>query len=119
MALSARLRSLTGLEMFGRGDIEHQPSPVHDLRWQRLWEALAWLLAVLILVTAWLPGRQHEWSRAAILMLLLALACEWLVLRRIYQHQPAGHQSRQAVKVIMSALLVISAIVLAVSSTRP
>jgi hypothetical protein len=73
---------------------------------------------MLILVTAWLPGRQHDWSRAAILVLLLALASEWLVLRRIYHHQSAGHQSRHVVKVIMSVLLVISAIILAVSSTR-
>jgi phosphatidylserine synthase len=85
---------------------------------RRVWAGLAWILAMLILVTAWLPGRQHDWSRAAILVLLLALASEWLVLRRIYHHQSAGHQSRHVVKVIMSVLLVISAIILAVSSTR-
>jgi len=34
-----------------------------------LWTALACLLAVVILVTAWLPGLQADWSRAAILML--------------------------------------------------
>lgn len=102
-----------------RANLSADPSPAYDLRWRRLWEALAWLLVGVIVVMAWIPGQQHNWSRAAILMLLLALACEWLVLRRIYQHQSTGHQSRRLVKIIMSVLLALSAIILAVSSIRP
>jgi cytochrome bd-type quinol oxidase subunit 2 len=85
-------------------------------RW--LWTALACLLAVVILVTAWLPGFQADWSRAAILMLLLALAAEWLVLHRVYQHQQPVGRRRKVVRVIMSVLLGVSAIILAVSSRR-
>ncbi|HTM39999.1 MAG TPA: hypothetical protein VL177_03770 [Terriglobales bacterium] len=83
-----------------------------------LWTALACLLAVVILVTAWLPGLQADWSRAAILMLLLALAAEWLVLHRVYQHQQPAGRRRKVVRVIMSVLLGVSAIILAVSSRR-
>jgi cytochrome bd-type quinol oxidase subunit 2 len=85
-------------------------------RW--LWTALACLLALIILVTAWLPGRATDWSRAAILMLLLALAAEWLVLHRVYHHQQPASRRRNVVRVIMSVLLALSAIILAVSSRR-
>lgn len=85
-------------------------------RW--LWTALACLLAVVILVTAWLPGRSEDWSRAAILMLLLALAGEWLVLHRVYHHHQPASRRRNLVRVIMSVLLGVSAIILAVSSRR-
>jgi cytochrome bd-type quinol oxidase subunit 2 len=85
-------------------------------RW--LWTSLACLLAVVILVTAWLPGRATDWSRAAILMLLLALAAEWLVLHRVYHHQQHASRRRNVVRVIMSVLLGVSAIILAVSSRR-
>ncbi|HKW66659.1 MAG TPA: hypothetical protein VJP04_05180 [Terriglobales bacterium] len=85
-------------------------------RW--LWTALACLLAIVILITAWLPGFQADWSRAAILMLLLALAAEWLVLHRVYHHQQPAGRRRKVVRVIMSVLLGVSAIILAVSSRR-
>ncbi len=85
-------------------------------RW--LWTALACVLAAVILVTAWLPSRSEDWSRAAILMLLLALAAEWLVLHPIYQHQQPASRRRNVVRVIMSVLLGVSAIILAVSSHR-
>ncbi|HJS98150.1 MAG TPA: hypothetical protein VJ756_03600 [Terriglobales bacterium] len=85
---------------------------------RRLWSALACLLALVILVTAWLPGRATDWSRAAILMLLLALAAEWLVLHRVYHHQQPAGRRRNVVRVIMSVLLGVSAIILAVSSRR-
>jgi cytochrome bd-type quinol oxidase subunit 2 len=85
-------------------------------RW--LWTALACLLAIVILVTAWLPGLKADWSRAAILMLLLALAAEWLVLHRLYHHQQPVGRRRNVVRVIMSVLLGVSAIILAVSSRR-
>lgn len=85
---------------------------------RRLWSALACLLAVVILVTAWLPSRATGWSRAAILMLLLALAAEWLVLHRVYHHQQPAGRRRNVVRVIMSVLLGVSAIILAVSSRR-
>jgi cytochrome bd-type quinol oxidase subunit 2 len=85
-------------------------------RW--LWTALSCLLAAVILVTAWVPGRNADWSRAAILMLLLALAAEWLVLHRVYHHQQPAGRKRNVVRVIMSILLGVSAIILAVSSRR-
>jgi hypothetical protein len=85
---------------------------------RRLWTALACLLAMVILVTAWQPGGEASWSHAAILMLLLALAAEWLVLKRVYHHQHVAGRRRNLVRVIMSVLLAVSAIILAVSSRR-
>jgi len=46
------------------------------------------------------------------------LAAEWLVLHRVYQHQQAAGRRRKVVRVIMSVLLGVSAIILAVSSRR-
>jgi hypothetical protein len=51
-------------------------------------------------------------------MLLLALAAEWLVLHRVYHHQQPAGRRRKVVRVIMSVLLGVSAIILAVSSRR-
>ncbi|HLK31507.1 MAG TPA: hypothetical protein VKT29_00375 [Terriglobales bacterium] len=85
---------------------------------RRLWGAFAWLLAALILLTAWLPPRGTPWSRPAVLVLLLALASEWLVLKRIYHHHPTSGARSNAVKIIMSVLLLVSAILLAVSAMR-
>ena len=90
----------------------------YDTARRRLWTALACLLAAVILVTAWVPGLKADWSRAAILMLLLALAAEWLVLHRVYHHQQPAGRRRNVVRVIMSVLLGVSAIILAVSSRR-
>ena len=84
----------------------------------RLWETFAWLLVALILVTAWLPVHETRWPQAAILVLLLLLAAEWLVLKRADHHQHAVTHGRNVVRPITSLLLIISAIILAISSTR-
>jgi hypothetical protein len=97
---------------------QEQPSQDKGGARLRLWEVLAWLLAALILVTAWLPGWRADWSRASILLLLLALAGEWLVLKRIYRHQHAARRRRDVVTLIMSVLFALSAIILAISSRR-
>src|SRR5689334_10370840 len=84
----------------------------------RLWETFAWLLVALILVTAWMPLHKTRWPQAAILVLSLMLASEWLVLKRTDHHQHAITHRRNVVRVITSLLLIVSAVILAISSVR-
>jgi hypothetical protein len=84
----------------------------------RLWEMFAWFIAVLIFATTWVPAPETRWPQPAILVLLLLLASEWLVLKRTDHHQHACEHKRNAVRLITSLLLTISAIMLAISSTR-
>jgi hypothetical protein len=84
----------------------------------RVWETFAWLLIALILVTTFIPAQKTDWPEAAILVLLLSLASEWLVLKRTDKHQHADGHKRNAVRPITSLLLIISAVILAISSLR-
>jgi hypothetical protein len=85
-----------------------------------LWQTAAWALSILILVTAWQPPIIRRWSRADILLLILLLACDWLVLKRIDHLVGVTRRSpqRPGFKVIWSLLLILALILLAVSKSR-
>jgi hypothetical protein len=93
------------------------PEPARARTW--VWQVLAVLLAALTLVIAWRPPVLRLWTSADILLIVLLLAAEWLVLRRIYGRQgsPADHRGRQ-VRTLWSALLVSALVLMVVSRTR-